>query len=112
MRAYSASQRRAAVWTIVPSAALRSKVERLMTLSTSAVAACCARASSSSRLSTATLVVLALVPRRLRARGADLPGLLFFEARASRDADRRRRGAAADARVLRRLLMGARPVVD
>ena len=39
--AISASQRRAADWTSVSSTACRSNAERLMTLSTSAVAVCC-----------------------------------------------------------------------
>src|SRR5262249_28998744 len=42
--------------TSVSSTALRSKVERLITLSTSAVAVCCSRASFSSRVSRATSV--------------------------------------------------------
>src|SRR5262249_11514400 len=52
MTAWSASQRRTADSTSVLSTALRSKVERLMTLSTSAVAVCCwsdSRSSLSSR---------------------------------------------------------------
>ena len=53
MAAMSASQRRATDSTRVCSTALRSKVERLMTLSTSAVAVCCcsdSRSSLSSRV--------------------------------------------------------------
>src|SRR6516162_4268298 len=49
MAEVSASQSRAADSTSVSSTACRSKVERLMTLSTSAVAACCFSASFSSR---------------------------------------------------------------
>ena len=41
MTTVSASQRRAADWTSVSSTACRSNVERLITLSTSAVAVCC-----------------------------------------------------------------------
>src|SRR4029453_19128316 len=48
MAAISASQSRAADSTSVLSTALRSKVERLMIFSTSAVAACCCRLSRSS----------------------------------------------------------------
>ena len=48
MAAMSASQRRATDSTRVCSTALRSKVERLMTLSTSAVAVCCCSDSRSS----------------------------------------------------------------
>ena len=43
MTTVSASQRRAADWTSVSSTACRSNVERLMTLSTSAVAVCCCK---------------------------------------------------------------------
>src|SRR6516162_10734457 len=49
MPAISASHRCAADSTSVSSTVCRSKVERLMTLSTSVVAACCCRASLSSR---------------------------------------------------------------
>ena len=43
MTANSASQRRLAVSTMKSSTACRSKVERLITLSTSAVAVCCCK---------------------------------------------------------------------
>jgi hypothetical protein len=46
--AWSASHRRAADWTSVCSTDLRSNVERLTTLSTSAVAVCCCSDSRSS----------------------------------------------------------------
>ena len=48
MMAWSASQSRAADSASVSSTACRSKVERLMTLSTSAVAVCCCSDSRSS----------------------------------------------------------------
>ena len=48
MAAWSASQSRAADSTSVSSTVCRSKVERLMTLSTSAVAVCCCSDSRSS----------------------------------------------------------------
>ena len=52
--ALSAWQSRAADLTRVSSTGCRSKVERLMTFSTSAVAACCSSATSRSRVSRAT----------------------------------------------------------
>jgi hypothetical protein len=54
----SASHNRAANLTSVSSTACRSKLERLMTLSTSPVAVCCSRASFNSRVSRATSVPL------------------------------------------------------
>ena len=50
----SASQSRAADWTSVSSTVCRSKVERLMTLSTSAVAVCCWSNRESSRVRACT----------------------------------------------------------
>src|SRR5262249_17830674 len=78
----------------VLSTTCRSKVERLITLSTSAVAACCWRASSSSRASRAASVVLGFERRNRRGRPA---------------ADRRDCGAALELRSLRRLAISARP---
>ncbi len=54
MKAVSASHSRAADSTSVSSTGCRSKVERLMTLSTSAVAVCCCRDSVSSCVRSST----------------------------------------------------------
>ena len=66
--AISASHSRAADAINVSSTVCKSKVERLMTLSTSAVAICCSSASSRSRASSATrLCRLAAAELRRRA---------------------------------------------
>src|SRR5215475_6119176 len=102
--AWSASQSRAADSANVSSTVCRSKVERLMTLSTSAVAISRARASASSRRSAAMSVFLGFAPsrggvafRRVRRAATNvffLRGLLMSLGRF--DLDHRRPGEPAD----------------
>src|SRR5215472_12998784 len=72
MFAFSASQTVAAASAKVSSTALRSKVERPIVLRTLAVAACCSRASSSSRRSCA-ISLSWLAADELRGRAASVP---------------------------------------
>src|SRR6516164_3992965 len=72
MAARSASQRRAADWTRVLRTALRSKVERLMTLSTSAVAVCCWSDSRSSLSSRVFSIAMTAWAAKLRSRSTCL----------------------------------------
>ncbi len=106
---YCAPQMRVAFSSMALNTGSKSPGELEMTCSTSEVAVCCSSASASSRLSCAR-------PPALRARalvlGAEAADFFFPFATTPtgrRGVDRRGRDGACAARVLRRLLIGARP---